>query len=51
MKKLIFGIVLTILVTGSIFIAYGASNTNSGDCCEKQAACCYEGSPCCEDNK
>lgn len=51
MKKLILGIVLTVLVSGSILMAYGASSSKSNDCCEKQAACCYEGSPCCENTK
>lgn len=45
MKKIIIGLVATVLIAGGVL--YAKSQTAKADCCAKDSACCHPGSSCC----
>ena len=48
MKKIILGVAAVIVAASSVFAVVN-HNEKTQECCQVEgAACCYEGSPCCE---
>jgi len=45
MKKIIIGLVATLLIGGGVLFA--KNKTAKKDCCDEKRACCHPGSLCC----
>lgn len=47
MKKIMLGIVATLIVAATV--VFGMTNTakKTDNCCANNSACCFPGSPCC----
>jgi uncharacterized protein YxeA len=48
MKKIVFGLIATVVAVAAVMAAKHTNNCDDHDCCKKQEACCKTKEACCK---